>query len=36
MHFKHMNKIFDRESENLSRRHTTGYKGDGLEKRITL
>jgi|GEM_PF-6507845 len=35
MHFKHMNKIFDRESENLSRRHTIDYKGDGLEKRIT-
>lgn len=30
-----MNKIFDRESENLSRRHTIDYKGDGLEKRIT-
>ncbi|MCT4327052.1 hypothetical protein HZP16_13210 [Elizabethkingia anophelis] len=35
MHFKHMNKLFDRERESLLRRHTTGYKGDGLEKRIT-
>ncbi|WP_241310530.1 hypothetical protein [Chryseobacterium arthrosphaerae] len=35
MHFKHMNKIFDRDSENLLRRNTTGYKGDGLEKRVT-
>ncbi|HCM34032.1 hypothetical protein [Chryseobacterium sp.] len=35
MHFKHINKIFDRDSENLLRRHTTGYKGDGLEKKIT-
>ncbi|MCQ9638111.1 hypothetical protein MP478_01820 [Chryseobacterium sp. WG14] len=35
MHFKHMNKIFDRDREKLLRRHTTGYKGDGLEKKIT-
>lgn len=35
MHFKHMNKIFDRDMENLFRHHTPGYKGDGLEKRIT-
>jgi hypothetical protein len=35
MHFKHMNRIFDRDREKLLRHHTTGYKGDGLEKRIT-
>ena len=35
MHFKHMNKIFDRERENLQRRLTKNFKGDGLEKRIT-
>lgn len=35
MHFKHMNKIFNRDRENFLRQHTTGYKGDGLEKKIT-
>lgn len=35
MHFKHMNKIFDRKSENVSRRSVVNYKGDGLERRIT-
>lgn len=35
IHFKHMNKIFDRESENLSRNSIVDYKGDGLEKKIT-
>lgn len=34
IHFKHFSKIFDRENENSLRRHTKGYKGDGLEKRI--
>lgn len=35
MHFKHMSKIFDRDREKLLRRQTMGYKGDGLEKKIT-
>ncbi|MEJ5102770.1 hypothetical protein [Chryseobacterium sp. MYb328] len=35
MHFKHMNRIFDRDREKLLRSLTNGYKGDGLEKKIT-
>ncbi|MDQ0065142.1 hypothetical protein [Chryseobacterium lathyri] len=35
MHFKHMNKIFNRDRENLLRHNTTGHKGDGLEKKLT-
>ena len=34
MHFKHMHKILDRDRDKLLRRLTTGYEGDGLEKRI--
>jgi len=35
MHFKHMNRIFDRNREKLLQHHTTDYKGDSLEKKIT-
>ncbi|CEJ72098.1 hypothetical protein BN1195_04455 [Chryseobacterium oranimense G311] len=35
MHFKHMNRIFDRDREKLLRHHTSRYKGDGLERKIT-